>query len=171
MTFENDDSRDATSISEEDAHRLLARAAELDARQGASVPIAQLREVAREAGIAPEAFLQALTELEAGALGPKTVGQAVSAWLARYRRPAVLAAWLVSSFITPGDVVFTTAGLALAFYGAYEGCVLLLQWLGRRPRRPAPPLLTPAKRTSSGQGSTPSEPTALSRRLLLLREA
>jgi hypothetical protein len=49
-------------VSEEDAHRVLARAVELDARLAAQVSIARLREVAHEAGIAPAAFEAALSE-------------------------------------------------------------------------------------------------------------
>ena len=51
-----------TLVSEEAAHRVLARAVELDARLADQVSIAQLREVAREAGIAPAAFDEALSE-------------------------------------------------------------------------------------------------------------
>lgn len=53
------------AFSEDAAHRLLARAVELDARRASQVTIAELREIAREAGIATEAFEEALNEMKA----------------------------------------------------------------------------------------------------------
>ena len=171
MASDQKDAPDATRISEEEAHRLLARAAELDARSAASVPLSQLRDVAREAGIAPEAFERALTELRAGTLGPRTVGQAVSARLARYRRHAVLLAWVAGSFITPGDLVFQTGLVALALYGAYEGCVRLSHWLGRHPPRPAAPRGAADESDKAAPESGRPEEIGLQRRQLLLRRA
>lgn len=49
-------------LSEDAAHRVLARAVELDARESDVVSLAQLREIAQEAGIAPEALERALAE-------------------------------------------------------------------------------------------------------------
>jgi hypothetical protein len=51
------------ALSEDAAHRLLARAVELDARRASDVSIAQLRDIALEAGIAPAAFDDALAEI------------------------------------------------------------------------------------------------------------
>jgi len=59
-------SLDSLWLSEDAAHRLLARAVELDSRQATDVALAQLREVATEAGIAPGAFELALRELREG---------------------------------------------------------------------------------------------------------
>ena len=53
----------AVPLSEETAHRVLARAVELDARHASDVPIAKLREIAREAGIGERAFELALLEI------------------------------------------------------------------------------------------------------------
>ena len=53
------------SIPEVVAHRVLARAAELDAARGLSVELERLRSAAREAGIAPEAFDAAWREVSA----------------------------------------------------------------------------------------------------------
>jgi len=58
-------------LSEEDAQRLLARAVELDAR-AQPLTVDQLRAVAIEAGIAPEAFDRAVAETT----GPLTPGPA-----------------------------------------------------------------------------------------------
>jgi hypothetical protein len=62
---ERDEPRDAERLSAENARRLLSRASELEAARGSELSIAELREAAREAGIAPIAFDQALTELRA----------------------------------------------------------------------------------------------------------
>ena len=73
------------ALSEDTAHRLLARAVELDARRMSQVSVAQLRDVAREAGIAPEAFDEALAEfrgLPAGVAVPAKpgLGHALRRW-------------------------------------------------------------------------------------------
>lgn len=56
---------DDTRLSEAAAHRLLERAVELDARRPSLLSVAELREVAREAGITAEAFDEALGEFHA----------------------------------------------------------------------------------------------------------
>ena len=60
MTGEED--LDKVTVHDALAKRLLARAAELDAARSSGLSPAQLREIAREAGIAPEAFDAALSE-------------------------------------------------------------------------------------------------------------
>jgi hypothetical protein len=60
---ERNQAGDAERLPEEMARQLLARAGELEAAQGSEVSVAQLREAAREAGIAPAAFERALAEL------------------------------------------------------------------------------------------------------------
>jgi hypothetical protein len=71
---ERDRARDAERLSEETAQHLLARASELEAARGAELSVADLREAARQAGIEPGAFEQALAELRerelAAAAGP-----------------------------------------------------------------------------------------------------
>lgn len=62
------------ALSEDAAHRLLARAVELDARRASDVSIAQLRDIALEAGIAPAAFDDALAEIRG--LSATVVGEA-----------------------------------------------------------------------------------------------
>ena len=56
---------DSVRLSEDSAAVLLARATELDAAGANRVSIAELRQAARDAGIAPEAFEQALSEFRA----------------------------------------------------------------------------------------------------------
>ena len=60
---DRDQSRDAERLPEEAARRLLTRASELEASRVAELSVAELREAAREAGIAPASFEQALAEL------------------------------------------------------------------------------------------------------------
>lgn len=54
-----------SSLSEDVAHRVLARAVELDARNASEVPLTKLREIAQEAGISELALEQALREITA----------------------------------------------------------------------------------------------------------
>ena len=71
------------ALSEDAAHRLLARAVELDARRASDVSIAQLRDIALEAGIAPAAFEDALAEirgLSATGVGPAAPGPLRKIW-------------------------------------------------------------------------------------------
>jgi len=62
---ERDQTRDAERLPEKAARQLLARASELEAARVAELSVGELREAAREAGIAPGAFEQALAELRA----------------------------------------------------------------------------------------------------------
>jgi hypothetical protein len=62
MTRDPAPQRREPTLSEDAAHRLLARAVEFDAHHSSQVSVTQLREIAREAGIAPEAFEAALAE-------------------------------------------------------------------------------------------------------------
>jgi hypothetical protein len=63
MTKDPGSPDDAAPLSEETAHRVLARAVELDVRHASEVPLARLREIAREAGIGDRAFELALREI------------------------------------------------------------------------------------------------------------
>lgn len=57
--------QDSVRLSEDSAAGLLARATQLDAATADKVSIAELREAARDAGIAPDAFEQAVSEFHA----------------------------------------------------------------------------------------------------------
>jgi hypothetical protein len=59
----NDSSSPSQGLTEEQAHRLLARAVALDAQRQDAVSLAELRAAAIEAGIDPMAFDRAVTEL------------------------------------------------------------------------------------------------------------
>src|SRR5688500_7461467 len=56
---------DDRRLTETAAKRLLTRAIELDAHRGDAFSIAQLRDIAAEAGVSPSAFERAVTELDA----------------------------------------------------------------------------------------------------------
>ena len=62
---ERNQPRDADRLPEEAARRLLQRASELEAARSAELSVAELRDAAREAGITPGAFDQALAEVRA----------------------------------------------------------------------------------------------------------
>jgi hypothetical protein len=93
--MDNDRSRSPQSLSEAQAQRLLARAAELDAQLGAPVPLERLRLAAHEAGLSAAAFDAALAELRAA--GPDPVRESNNTWprIARYAAALVGAGTLV----------------------------------------------------------------------------
>jgi len=62
MADQREHEGDAFRLSEDAAHRVLARACELEEDRGAETTVAQLREVAREAGISMRAFEAAFRE-------------------------------------------------------------------------------------------------------------
>jgi len=62
MSDYRESDRETVRLSEDAAHRVLARAIELERDRGAETTIADLREVAREAGISMHAFDSALRE-------------------------------------------------------------------------------------------------------------
>ena len=94
---ERDEPRYAERLSAETARRLLARASELEAARGSELSVTELREAAREAGIAPAAFDQALTELRER--DSMTAGSPKPSGLSRIARfwPAAL---IVAVFLT-----------------------------------------------------------------------
>lgn len=114
------------SLPESEAQRVLARAAEIDAHGGPSVPLERLRLAALEAGLSPEAFEAALTEVrDARPAPPRTVnpwprlarytGAIVGTGIVLVAGAAVLnpveSAWLVRKLLDP---VALGIGAALA---------------------------------------------------------
>jgi len=95
---ERDQARDAERVPEETARRLLARATELDAARLTELSVAQLRDAAREAGIAPAAFEQALAELRARDHAP-AAGPAPTRRLTRLWPAALILATLLSIIV------------------------------------------------------------------------
>ena len=166
-----EDQRGDDRLSEEDAHRILARAVELDDRDRADVvSIAQLQSIAAEAGIAAGALEGALREFRAGAL-PMSGGMTVArpglpARLRGLRCYAALAAFVAGAATTPGDFVVGTALAALPFYALYELSLYLLRDRGRNgPSSPVAPHRAPNVSTAS----TRTESVARDARYLLLR--
>jgi hypothetical protein len=97
---ERNQPRDAERLPEEAARRLLERASELEAARGAELSVAELREAAREAGITPGAFEQALAEYRG--TDPTRPGVAAMApWrrMARFWPAALVLATLVSILV------------------------------------------------------------------------
>jgi len=65
MPSYSESDRDSLQLSDNAAEVLLARAVQLDSVNAAKVSIAELRQAALDAGIAPEAFEQAVAEFRA----------------------------------------------------------------------------------------------------------
>src|SRR5688572_27602044 len=63
MSTDRNQTADSRKVPDEEARRLLARAAEIESAQSSDLSLSQLREAALEAGIAPNAFEQAVVEL------------------------------------------------------------------------------------------------------------
>lgn len=79
----DDQAFEGARLPEDAAHRLLARAVELDATRGTELTIAQLREAAREAGISNVAFDSALKEWQSAeftSVPPRPVPSGIRAW-------------------------------------------------------------------------------------------
>jgi len=75
--------RESVRLSDESARTLLTRATELDSARLSGASIAELRAAAVDAGIAPEAFEQALAEAQSAALAAPA--RTESPWLGRVR--------------------------------------------------------------------------------------
>ncbi len=117
------------SLSESEALRVLARAAEIDAQGGPSVPLERLRLAALEAGMAPAAFEAALAEVREARLAPprdaspwprfaRLVGTIVGTAVVLVAGASVLnrveSAWLVRKLLDPIALGFGAA-LAIRF--------------------------------------------------------
>jgi len=139
-------------IPEDAAHRLLARAAELDARIGTTLTLEQFREIAAEAGIGREAFEAALREYEAGAhdvsaFAHSTADRAAAKHrplverLAHHRPLAALVIMLSAALASPGDLLWTTLLVSAPAYALYELGIALgrsrLRKSGSPPASPA----------------------------------
>jgi hypothetical protein len=114
------------SLPEAEAQRVLARAAELDAQTGPRVPLERLRLAALEAGLSPEAFEAALTEVREAQPAPskpdrawplfaRCTGAIVGSGIVLVAGASILnpteSAWLVRKLLDP---VALSIGAALA---------------------------------------------------------
>ena len=115
-------------LSEVEAHQLLARAAELDARLESRVSAEQLWSAAREAGISEAALAQAQRELDGGMLLSPARGAVMRAGLRTFCVAAVSAALVITLMASPKYPLAQLAGLVFAAYGAYD----VLRRVGRR---------------------------------------
>lgn len=119
-------------LSEDEAHFLLARAAELDVRQLATVSLDELRISAVAAGISEAAFEQAATELQTGRIGRRSRPSIVSSF-GRLGQVALAVALIIAAFRTPdysGWWIAQLFGSACAVYGAYKLVTISTTWLG-----------------------------------------
>jgi len=139
-------------LSEVEAHQLLARAAELDARFGSSVTTEQLSAAALEAGISSEAFAQAAAELAAGKLGSPARGSWIRASIVSIGLLALSAGLTWWLLVDPKRPFAQGIALAFAVYGAYK----CLGWLSRG-------LSQGLKATTAGKAAIPGERTAESK--------
>ena len=105
---ERDQSRDNERLPEETARRLLARASELEASRVAELSVAELRDVAGQAGIGPGAFDQALAELRAREVAASAAPQLTRLqrmtrfWPAAASLAALLALLFIRAIFPPG---------------------------------------------------------------------
>jgi hypothetical protein len=136
-------------LSEDEAHQVLARAAELDARRPATLSVEQLWASAAEAGISREAFTQATAELEAGKLGPKTIRVALASGLADLGRVALASVVVYLAIVDPNRPIAQLIGLACAVFGAYVGVGSIARWIGRQRHRLASTQASQAGETDS----------------------
>ena len=97
---ERNQARDAERLPEEAARRLLQRASELEAARSTELSVAELRDAARDAGITPGAFEQALAEIrarDAAAAGGLVSGRRRG--LIRFWPAALILAALLTVFV------------------------------------------------------------------------
>jgi hypothetical protein len=155
-------------LTEQDAHRVLARAVELDAPETVpDVSLEQLHAIAAEAGISPTALERALDELRTGILvKPVTLAEPRSLGdrLAHYRRYALLVIVAGVAAATPGDVLGVNLQYVLPLYALYELAVRITQ---RRAGPSAPVSGTPG--VASVANTAPSSDVRRGTRSLVLR--
>jgi len=151
-------------LSEVEAHRLLARAAELDARLDSSVSAEQLISAAVEAGISEEAVAQAAAELEAGKLDAPSRKAVIMGFLATgggVLISASLVVWLLADASRP---IAQLLALGIAVYGAYDLLSRTVRWLKKRRGGSKVRRVRPASAPASERDDDPAAPAM---RLLL----
>jgi len=134
MTNDQDNPSREPMLSEDDARRVLARAAELDAQESQFISESSLRQVAGEARLDPQSVDRALADLRAGRLVPNTRGRQLLDRIGAWRRPIYLALYMAAAFATPGDAIATTIVVTLALVGLFESSLRALRSLGGPPR-------------------------------------
>jgi len=156
-------------LTEDEAHQVLARAAELDARLPYTVSMDELWSSAEAAGISREAFAQATAELRAGTLARIRGHGAIRAAVARSAQFVLALALFYAAFRTPdywGWWILQPIGGAWAVYGAYKTLGAIARWMGggyRRTSQELPPTDTP--------DTAPRSDMSMAVRVLNLRQA
>jgi len=118
-------------LSEDEAHGILARAAEIDARSPQMVSEAELWRAAEAAGISRDAFAQATAELRAGTLERARGRHALSIALVRPAKVFIALGLFYAAFRTPdysGWWIAQSVGAAWAIYGAYKTVGAIMRW-------------------------------------------
>ena len=134
---------DSSAVRPDAAERLLARAAELDARSRAAIPVGRLREAATEAGIAAAAFDAALSELASDATATHRAPWWVRGGLFGVpdRRAAMVWYWVFPVMFVAGTVAITTLparvgpNARLGLLGALAAWALFSMWSTSRAVR------------------------------------
>ena len=156
-------------LTEDEAHLVLARAAELDARLPYTVSMDELWSSAEAAGISREAFAQATAELRAGSLARLSGRGAMRGAVARSAQLVLAMALFYMAFRTPdywGWWIAQPIGGAWAVYGAYKTVGAIARWIGgghRRTSHELPPANTLEREPRSGM--------SMAVRVLNLRQA
>jgi len=167
MSLDPDRSGSSEWLSEEEAHRILARAVELDTRDMSDVSLSQLREVAREAGIGSDAFERALSELRQGASSRASSVGDLSVHLARYRTYAAFFILVTVATITPGDTVVPLMSYSVPLYALYEALIRVMRKKEGRGGTPPGSTLTSGRSVENATSGTQPAPKQITRSLLL----
>lgn len=167
-----DQNANAEWITENDAHRVLARAVELDSRDALDVSLAQLRDVAREAGIGATALDRAIHELRAGELphvGTAASARSLSTQLARFRRHAASVILFGVAMATPGDTFVPLVLYSMPLYVLYEIVIQICR--AKEGRGGSPPAAMAPRGTVVDRVDAARPATDQITRRLLLRPA
>jgi hypothetical protein len=127
---------DRERLAERDARRVLERASELDAARNAAFAVTDLRAAAGEAGISPQAFEQALAELEEADVSEVAPARARSTkrWRALALGTLAVAGlftlFAVGRVVTPSSVPVLQESIVLRCLQAGEAATLIRPSLG-----------------------------------------
>lgn len=105
MTGDRDHVGDADALNDEAVRRLLTRASELEGARATQLSVAELREIAGEAGIAPSAFEQALAEFRNRPLEAETEARSPATMTVSRFKVAVLGALIMLAVLGAAFVV------------------------------------------------------------------
>lgn len=101
-------------LSEQLAHRVLARAVEIDVVERSGTPLSRLRDVAREIGISDAAFDAAFAEVRASSVAPPSAQGHLPRWWRRVLGADTGRSWSQAAAINAGAFAVFWAALGLA---------------------------------------------------------